>query len=223
MKYNHAQISAIEHKDGPMLVLAGPGSGKTATLVERTKNLIVNHGINPSNILVITFTKAAAHEMQQRFEREIEELQDTKMVGEQKRLPYGTKGFGKVTFGTFHAVFFMILKLAYHYEASNIVTEDVRRQVIREAILHYGLDFRDENELISGILGEIGVIKNSRISLEHFYSTQCGETVFRKIYKQYEDFLRKHRLIDFDDMLLQTHELFTQRPDILQAWQRKYQ
>ena len=59
MNFNQSQTSAIFHKDGPMLVLAGPGSGKTATLVERTKNLIFYHGIPPSNILVITFTKAA--------------------------------------------------------------------------------------------------------------------------------------------------------------------
>ena len=220
MKFNHAQMSAIEHKDGPILVLAGPGSGKTATLVERTKNLIVNHGVNPSNILVITFTKAAANEMNQRFESEMTVASNE---GEQSHIAYGSKGYGRVTFGTFHAIFFMILKLAYHYEASNIVTEEVRRQVIREAILHHGLEYRDENELISGILGEIGLVKNSRIPLEHFYSTQCGENIFRKIYEQYEEFLRKHRRIDFDDMLLLTYELFTKRSDILQAWQRKYQ
>ena len=74
MKFNQSQLSAIQHKDGPMLVLAGPGSGKTATLVERTKNLIMKHGVNPSNILVITFTKAAANEMKQRFLKEMERI-----------------------------------------------------------------------------------------------------------------------------------------------------
>ena len=206
MEFNKSQISAIRHKNGPMLVLAGPGSGKTATLVERAKNLITEHGVKPSNILVVTFTKAAANEMKQRFEREMNSLQG-----------------GKVTFGTFHAIFFMVLKLAYHFESSNIVIDEVKHQAMREMIHRFGLEYRDENELISGILGEISMIKNSRIPLEHFYSTQCGEAVFRKIYKEYEAFLRKHKLIDFDDMLTMTYELFKERPDILAAWQKKYQ
>ena len=95
MNFNKSQTSAILHKDGPMLVLAGPGSGKTAVITARTKNLITQHGVNPSNILVITFTKAAAMEMKQRFEM---------LMGDQKY---------PVTFGTFHAIFFKILKLAY--------------------------------------------------------------------------------------------------------------
>ena len=210
MKFNQSQLSAIQHKDGPMLVLAGPGSGKTATLVERTKNLITEHGVNPSNILVITFTKAAANEMKQRFCHEMERIE-------------GIHGVPQVTFGTFHAIFFMVLKLAYHYNSSNIISDDVKYQAIRELIHKYGLEYRDENELMNGILGEISMIKNSRIPIEHFYSTQCGEDVFRKIYADYGVFLKKHRLIDFDDMLTLTYELFKERPDILLAWQKKYQ
>lgn len=207
MKFNESQMSAILHKDGPMLVLAGPGSGKTATLVERTKNLIVNHGVSPSNILVITFTKAAANEMKLRFEKEMEE----------------NCGKSKVTFGTFHAIFFMVLKLAYNYNSSNIISDDAKYQAMRELINKYNLEYRDENELMSGIFAEISMIKNSRISLEHFYSTQCGEDVFRKIYRDYENLLKSRRLIDFDDMLTLTYELFKERPDILSAWQKKYQ
>lgn len=204
MKFNESQTSAILHKDGPMLVLAGPGSGKTATLVERTKNLITQHGVSPSNILVITFTKAAANEMKLRFEKEVEQHE------------------AKVTFGTFHAIFFMVLKLAYNYNSNNIVTDDVKYQLMRELINRYGLEYRDENELMSGIFAEISMIKNSRIPLEHFYSTQCGEEVFRKIYRDYEKTLKSKRLIDFDDMLTLTYQLFKERPDILSAWQKKY-
>lgn len=206
MNFNDAQMSAIDHKDGPMLVLAGPGSGKTATLVERTKNLITKYEVCPSNILVITFTKAAANEMEQRFRREMPAL----------------KGNSQVTFGTFHAIFFMVLKLAYRFNRSSIITDEVKYQTMRELIHHYGLEYHDENELISGVFNEISMIKNSRISLEHFYSAQCGEDVFRKLYKDYEAFLRKHRFIDFDDMLTLTYELFRERNDILSAWQKKY-
>lgn len=210
--FNEAQSIAIKHTEGPMLVIAGPGSGKTATLVERTKNLVLEHGVNPSNILVITFTKAAANEMKQRFEKEMElEINHARSANA-----------GRVSFGTFHAIFFMVLKLAYHYESSNIVTEEIKYKLMRELVSKHGLEFRDENELISGIFAEISLIKNSRIPLEHFYSSQCGEMVFRDIYHEYNDSLRKNRLIDFDDMLTMTYELFKERPDILSAWQKKY-
>lgn len=204
MKFNQSQTRAILHKDGPMLVLAGPGSGKTAVITARTKNLIQEYQINPSNILVITFTKAAAMEMKQRFETTM-----------------NSKDL-KVTFGTFHAIFFMVLKLAYGYTRENIVSEEIKYQLVKELIYRYNLEFRDENECISGILEEISKIKNSKISLEFFYSNQCSAEVFREIYSAYNQSLRMRKLIDFDDMLVMTYELFAQRKDILAAWQNKY-
>ena len=92
MKIDTSQINAIRHKDGPELVLAGPGSGKTLVITRRVQHLIDQYHVPPSAILVITFTKAAATEMRQRFE---------KLMGG-RRVP--------VSFGTFHAVYFMILK-----------------------------------------------------------------------------------------------------------------
>lgn len=204
MNYNKSQQEAISHKDGPMLVLAGPGSGKTAVITERTSNLIEEYGVNPSNILVITFTRAAAQEMRQRF------LAKTK------------SDKSRVTFGTFHSVFFMVLKYAYHFESSNIVTEEQRYRFMREILSYYHLEYQEESELIADILTEISKIKNERIPLERFYSSHCGEEVFRDIYKNYEERLRGNRLIDFDDMLVYTYELFCERKDILLAWQKKY-
>ena len=204
MDFNDSQLAAIRHKDGPMMVLAGPGSGKTAVITRRTQYLIEEGGVNPSNILVITFTKAAAMEMKQRFCKLMQ--QDSV----------------RVTFGTFHAVFFMVLKHAYHMQSSNIVTEEQKYQFMREIISHKMLDYSDEKDTISGLLSEISMVKNSRIDLEHFYSAQVGEGIFREIYREYDMRLRKNRLIDFDDMLTYTYELFAERTDILEAWQRKY-
>ena len=205
MNFNKSQTGAILHKDGPMLVLAGPGSGKTAVITARTQNLIQKHRIHPGSILVITFTKAAANEMKQRFE---------KAMGE---------GYYPVTFGTFHAVFFKILKLAYGFETSNIIAEEDKYALMRQLIQKYHLEYRDEGECISSLLAEIGLVKNNKIPLEHYYATTCGADVFRKIYAAYQDSLHKKRLLDFDDMLLLTYELFQKRPDILKAWQNKYQ
>lgn len=204
MNLNKSQHCAIHHKDGAMLVLAGPGSGKTAVITQRTKNLIEEYNIPPSDILVITFTKAASNEMKERFYL---------LMGDRN---------ARVSFGTFHAVFFTILKSAYNFSSENIISEDMRYRIMREILSGYMLDYKDENEFIGNLLGEIGMIKNSRIDINNFYSGVCGEDIFRKIYKEYEARLRKSRLIDFDDMLLYTYELFDQRKDILASWQKKF-
>ena len=203
MSFNASQTRAIHHKNGPMLVLAGPGSGKTLVITERTKYLIEECGIDPAQILVITFTKAAATEMKRRFQRKMNRL-------------------CPVTFGTFHAVYFAILKHAYNYSADNIAREEQRYQCMREIIAKEHLTYEDETEFITSLLGEISLVKNSGIEIANYYSNNCAETVFRKIYRQYHEFLYKNRLIDFDDMLVYTKELFEQRADILAAWQNKY-
>ena len=204
MNYNKSQQQAIRHKDGPMLVLAGPGSGKTAVITQRTKQLIEYENIDPSNILVITFTRAAAQEMKQRF---------LAATGEERT---------KVTFGTFHAIFFMVLKLAYHFDSGNIISEEQRYQFMREILSYHHLEYRDEGEFIGDVLTEISRVKNEQIPLEHFYSSSCGEEIFRKIYREYDERLKRNSLIDFDDMLTYTYDLFSQRKDILSAWQKKY-
>ena len=204
MKLNEIQKQAVEHKDGPMMVLAGPGSGKTFTIVQRIKYLIDHHHVNPGDILVITFTKAAANEMKERFVRE--------MNG--RTLP--------VTFGTFHAVYFMILKYAYGYKGSDIVKEDQKFQFMRQLCARMRLDYEDENEFISSVLAEISMVKNSDIKVEHYYSTNCGEDVFRRIFESYQQFLVSNHLIDFDDMLVFCKELFEQRKDILAGWQKRF-
>ena len=203
MSFNASQTRAIHHKNGPMLVLAGPGSGKTLVITERTKYLIEECGIDPAQILVITFTKAAATEMKRRFQRKMN-----------RSCP--------VTFGTFHAVYFAILKHAYNYSADNIAREEQHYQCMREIIAKEHLTYEDETEFITSLLGEISLVKNSGIQIANYYSKNCAETVFRKVYREYHEFLYKNRLIDFDDMLVYTKELFEQRPDILAAWQNKY-
>ena len=204
MNIDVSQMNAIRHKDGPMMVLAGPGSGKTLVITRRVQYLIEQYHIPPSNILVITFTRAAARQMRERFEK----------LTHSRKVP--------VTFGTFHAVYFTVLKHAYGYTASNIVKEEQRVQFMREFIHRLRLEYEDENEFVSGILAEISLIKNTSVDLSHYYSTNCGEEVFRRIYHAYEDFLRQNHYLDFDDILIFCKELFEQRKDILTAWQRKY-
>lgn len=204
MEVNQSQLNAINHDKGPMLVLAGPGSGKTLVITRRTEQLINRYGINPQNILVITFTRAAAEEMKERFLRLT-----------------GDKGQG-VNFGTFHAVFFTILKYAYHYSAANIIKEEQKNRIFREIIEHLDYEIEDEKEFISGITSEISLVKGERMDLEHYYSINCSEEIFKKIYLDYENRLRKENLIDFDDMLVLCYELLKERADILSLWQNKF-
>ncbi len=209
--FTKSQSEAIRHVDGPLLVLAGPGSGKTTVVTKRVQYLVQDCSISPSSILVITFTKAAAMEMKERFTR----------LMEQQAQPPG--GYGNVSFGTFHAVFFNILKLSYGFTVANIITEETRRQYLKESVDRMKLEIDDENEFLTGIAGEISLIKNERVELEHYFSKNCSEEVFRKIYEGYEERKKRARLIDFDDMLVYTWELLSQRKDILSAWQKKYQ
>lgn len=187
-----------------MLVLAGPGSGKTFVITSRTRYLIEEHGIDPRNILVITFTKAAADEMKERF------------LTLMKGVNLG------VTFGTFHSVFFKILKYAYHYNANNIIREEDRYRVFSEIVNKLKLEIEDEKDFIEGISSEISFIKGEGMKLDHYYSLNCSDEDFKKIYEEYDNYLRRSNLIDFDDMIVFCYELLKARPDILALWQKQY-
>lgn len=204
MDYSREQKMAIEHDRGPVMVLAGPGAGKTTVITMRTKYLVEQCGINPAKILVITFTKAAASEMRERFIKLMAPV----------RCP--------VNFGTFHSVFYTILRYAYNYSANNIIKDDVKFRFLQSMIERYNLTIEDEKEFIQGIESEISLVKGEMMDIAHYYSANCGDEIFRKIYSDYEVMLRQNRLIDFDDMLVQTYKLFEKHPDILESWQRKF-
>lgn len=203
--FNTGQKQAVEHFQGPALVLAGPGSGKTRVITYRTQYLIEHYGVDPSTILVITFTKAAAMEMKQRFQS----MTDRKYV--------------TVNFGTFHAVFFSMLRHAYGYSADSIIREEQRSRFFKEEISHMDLEIEDETEFIQNIIGEISKVKNARSNILEYEALSCDSNSFRKLFQKYDNLLRRQNQIDFDDMLVYTYELLSQRKDILAAWQNKFQ
>ena len=204
MELNQGQKQAVCFKDGPCMVLAGPGSGKTRVITERAKDLVERQGVSPQHILVITFTKAASVEMKNRF------LQLT-----------GGRYPG-VQFGTFHAIFFTILKHAYHYSVNNIIKESEKKRCLQEIISGMELEIQNETEFLMDVESEISLVKGQRISLENYYSANAGGEEFRSIYKQYQEYLARKRLLDFDDMLVYCYELLSQREDILAAWQQQF-
>ncbi len=205
MKLSDEQTKAICHVDGPMMVLAGPGAGKTTVITHRVRHLIETAGVNPAKILVVTFSKAASVEMRERFE----------FMTEGKRYP--------VRFGTFHSLFFQILKTAYGYEAKDIITARLKYRFLEEALMETEYDdIEDRKEFLEEIEKEISRVKGEGIDVEHYYSANCPEEIFRQIYKGYQGRVQKNHCLDFDDMVMYTYELFRARPDILERWQKRF-
>ena len=204
MGFNQAQKKAVTHGEGTCLVLAGPGSGKTLTIVNRIKYLIEEYKVRPEEILVVTFTRFAAAEMKNRL---------CALMGRQK-LP--------VTVGTFHGIYYGILKWAYRMGQQNILSEDEKYQILRSAAAKQKMEVFDEEDFIQDLAAEIGKIKNNRIDPDEFVSEKCSADAFREIYREYERQRKKLKKIDFDDMLVLCYELFSSRPDVLAGWQKKF-
>lgn len=204
MSLNKAQREAVFHREGPCLVLAGPGSGKTLTIVRRIEALLNDHLVKPEEILVITFTKYAAREMRERF----------------YRLMNGAHP--PVTFGTFHGIYYGILKWAYHLGPQNLISEEEKYKLLRSIAGQYGLEAAEEQEFLQNLAAEIGSVKNNRLQVHAYEAKACPQELFRKIYMSYERKRKQQRKLDFDDMLTLCCDLFESRSDILARWQEKY-
>lgn len=203
--FNKSQIQAISHMDGPAMVLAGPGSGKTTVITHRIKNLIEKAKVRPENILVVTFTKAAAISMQKRF--------STLMNGGKGQL---------VTFGTFHSVFYKILRNSRRYEAKEILSERQKTDYIREIIVRYGISSNDISELSQNIINEIGNIKGNMLDVKEYEPSCCKREDFIKVYNAYTLELKKDGKMDFDDILNECYLLLKENTTILEQWRGLY-
>lgn len=204
MECNKEQEEAIMHRDGPAMVLAGPGAGKTYVITNRVKALIDEYGVKPEQILVVTFSKAAAVEMKERFE----------MLTGGQRLP--------VRFGTFHSVFFQILRLAYHYEVKDIATPALKYRFLEETLNETGYEVDDKKEFLSDIEKEISRAKGEGIEIDCYFSSACSAEIFQKMYRGYQEKLQRHRCLDFDDMVVYTYQLLKEREDIRRRWQAQF-
>lgn len=209
MKLNRGQDEAIKHGNGPCMVLAPPGSGKTLIVTERTRYLIEESGVRPDQILVITFTRYAAREMKERFER----------LTAGKNYP--------VTFGTFHSIFYGILKCAYGIGANNLMSEKESSVLLQEVLDQTDIEstpeVEDEEELVRELLREVGMVKNGLCHLKDFHSKYLTQDEFAEMFRSYEHQKKELKKFDFDDMLVQCYALFRKKPEILQGWQKRFQ
>ena len=209
MKLNRGQDEAIKHGNGPCMVLAPPGSGKTLIVTERTRYLIEESEVRPDQILVITFTRYAAREMKERFER----------LTAGKNYP--------VTFGTFHSIFYGILKCAYGIGANNLMSEKESSVLLQEVLDQTDIEstpeVEDEEELVRELLREVGMVKNGLCHLKDFHSKYLTQDEFAEVFRSYEHQKKELKKFDFDDMLVQCYALFRKKPEILQGWQKRFQ
>jgi len=201
---NPAQLNAIRHKDGPMMVIAGPGSGKTFVITNRLLYMIREHGIDPGKILVITFTKAAALQMEERALKLSEDLRT-------------------VTFGTFHAVYFGILRSVFHYGRENILSEAQKKNYLKEALGQLAKPAPD-NETADRLLSMISRDKNSGCAPGAAYvpDAYLSRDEYLRLFSAYLALCKKDRRLDFDDMVIQCRDLFLTRPDLLNLFREKY-
>ena len=210
---NSAQMMAISHYKGPAMVLAGPGSGKTFVIVSRIRYLIEERGVVPSSILVITFTKAAALEMQQRFMKNTD------------------SSYPEVTFGTFHSIFYQIIKNSGHYNSKHleIANESFKQKIIynilfsiaeKDPLLKEEMD--SDTDICKNVLSEISRIKNSSLKSDDCNSCFAFSKYFKEIFEKYKRALKEFEKIDFDDMILLCYELLCNDETLLDLCRKRF-
>ena len=206
---NKEQMEAVTHLDGPLLILAGAGSGKTRVITYRIAYMMKKHNVAPSSILAITFTNKAANEMRQRIEG---------LVGDRSKY---------IWCGTFHSIFARLLRrhaelLGYSQNFSIIDTDD-QLKLIKEAMKE--LDIADSQFKPKSVQIEISNAKNKFVGVEE-YQLLAGKEYFlgvvARIYKRYQEKLIANNAMDFDDILVNMVKLLDQNPDICELYRAKF-
>ena len=209
MNLSKPQLEAVETVNGQVILISCPGSGKTSTVVQRIKYM-VEHRIPSNKILVMTFSKAAAMEMQERFVS----LTNGKNDG--------------VTFATIHSFCYNVISPAYKLTARNILRDNEGWMIVRKGLDYLkqkgllSMDIRDYSEFTSSCLREISVVNNNGVDWATYKAETCPTTEFHRIYDLYEEQKQNMGKIDFDDMLKLCYQLFTEQQDILEYYKERF-
>ncbi len=187
---NNNQLSAVKHINGPCMVLAGPGSGKTRVITYRIANMVINENIKPTSILAISFTKASSIEMKNRA---LSLSNDHRM--------------DKVNYGTFHSIFFKILRYFEKYNLESILDEKTKRMVLKQILKKLEVENGEDDEVIGQVINEISYVKNELMDKIDFKSDILRKDEFIQAYNLYEEHKAQLNKIDFDDMLIKTYNL----------------
>lgn len=205
-RLNKEQLEAVKHFNGPCLVIAGPGTGKTTIITHRVLYLINEYRVKPHEILVVTFTKAAAKEMENRFFMLSNYQNDCKGV----------------TFGTFHSIFFRILRAYNDYRLENLLDDQEKHIIVKSIIKGLGHSFYEDDQIVETIISEMSYIQNTLIDIEDFKSSSVDDSIFRDIRREYEKYKVNNRKYDYDDMLTHCYKLLINNEKILNIIRDKY-
>jgi DNA helicase-2/ATP-dependent DNA helicase PcrA len=204
---NPQQFYAVTAPDGPVLVLAGPGSGKTRVLTHRIAYLVSHQDVYPWRIVAVTFTNKAAREMRDR------------LVG-----LLGASKAGDLTLGTFHATCARILRREAHNVGLSrdyvIFDSGDQLNVVKQAVRELNLD--EKKYRPTAILNTISRAKNELIAPQEFNPQSYYEEVVRRTYERYQAILQANNAFDFDDLIMTVTRIFDERPDVLKSYQEKY-
>ena len=196
-----SQEEAVCHGSGPCLTLAGPGSGKTYVLTRRIQHLITKGGVPPEQILVITFTKAAALEMKERF---------IGLMGQEY----------PVVFGTFHSVFYGMLRREPGFRTYRLLDHKSKQAILKETAYVVKMSCAEDDLL--HMEQEISYIKNTMVALVEYASPYFPNEKIIKLYEHYEARKEVYHLLDYDDLLVKTRELLYKDPAFLSKWQTRF-
>jgi len=205
---NPAQRKAVEAIEGPVLILAGPGSGKTRVITHRVAYLIKSCGVSPNNIIAVTFTNKAAREMKERLEQ---------LLGQ---------AVEALTLGTFHAICARILRRegkAIGLESSFVIyDEEDQLSLIKQALEELNLD--PKQYAPRTLRSAISSAKSRLISPEDYAQRVSSyfEEIVQRVYQLYQQLLIQGQAVDFDDLLMKAVQLFQHHPQILKRYQTKY-
>ena len=208
--YTLSQRSAICHEQGPMFVSAGPGSGKTTVIIAHVLYLIQEKGVHPDNILTVTFTRAAARQMEERY---------IQIAGFSESLP---------RFGTIHSVFYEILRRESTSGHIHLISESDRNAFWKDHL--YRLSELSEatcmpstqDELLKEILMQISRKINTSSRWEDIRIPGIPSSELARIYQHYQEYKKQSGVFDYDDILIRTVQILQENPDILSRWQRLY-
>ena len=195
---NAQQLEAVQHLEGPMLVLAGPGSGKTTMITHRILHMIQERGIEERKIWVVTYTRAAAQEMRSRF-LHLRGMDQT-----------------ETAFGTFHSLFWKMLRDQGELRDRSILEEGEQLAVAKQTLVDQG-DSNEATELAQWLLSRYEFFRNT--GQERGERPDVQEIAWRRAYEEYK---RKRRKMDFDDILGKCVQLFAMNPDILEKYQDQF-
>lgn len=198
---NKNQEKAASIHDGQLILIACPGSGKTTVIVERTHRMI-QAGIHPANILVVTFTNQAANQMKARYEAQ-----------------YGND---PVLFGTIHSLCYRVLSKRYGYSRNDILKPSEQWEFFRTEIYQRKIKCDDMENFIKSLLGEISAVRNRELPIEKYKSATCDQEEFIRLYEAYTEYKQHLGKIDFDDMLISCKKVFETMPEELAYWKKQF-